>query len=84
MSLYKAIASLELLQEERKALRVLFTNNPSKVTQAEKIIPTCTNEEQVEYLRELLTSGMFPLTKFCVVIIGHDTQLVFANRLCLS
>ena len=61
MSLYKAIASLELLQEERKALRVLFTNNPSKETQAEKIIPTCTNEEKVEYLKELLTFGMFPL-----------------------
>ncbi|CAI2197998.1 8298_t:CDS:2, partial [Funneliformis geosporum] len=60
MSLYKAIASLELLQEERKALRVLFTNNPSKKTEAEEIIPTCTNKEQVDYLRELLTSDEHP------------------------
>ncbi len=59
MSVYKAIASLDLSQEERKFLRVLFTNNPSKKTQAEEILPTCNNKEQVDYLRELLTSGMF-------------------------
>ncbi|CAG8540577.1 3895_t:CDS:2 [Funneliformis caledonium] len=75
MSVYKAIASLELSQEERKALRVLFTNNPSKKTEAEEIIPTCTNKEQVDYLRELLTSGMYPFNiKFCVMNIKANLR----------
>ncbi|GES93033.1 hypothetical protein GLOIN_2v1775232 [Rhizophagus clarus] len=62
MSVYKAIASLELYKRKKKALRILFTDHPSKKTEAEEIILTCTDKEQVDYLRELLTSGKRPLS----------------------
>ncbi|CAG8627093.1 7186_t:CDS:2 [Diversispora eburnea] len=54
-SVYTKIADLDLTREEKKSLRILFTNKPLIRTEAEKIIPTCKdNEEILDYLKELL------------------------------
>ncbi|CAG8596662.1 13362_t:CDS:2 [Ambispora leptoticha] len=54
-SVYTKIADLDLTREEKKSLRILFTNKSLIRTEAEKIIPTCKdNEEILDYLKELL------------------------------
>ncbi|CAG8832206.1 13864_t:CDS:2, partial [Gigaspora margarita] len=46
---------LDLTKEDKKSLRVLFTSRPFVKAEAEKIIPTCENDEEVlDYLKELL------------------------------
>jgi hypothetical protein len=63
-TVYTKIADLDLTREEKKSLRVLFTNKPLIRTEAEKIIPTCNdNEEVLDYLKELLKPGMYTSQK---------------------
>ncbi|CAG8522091.1 6732_t:CDS:2, partial [Racocetra fulgida] len=53
-NVYEAIKILDS-KEERTALRTLFTNNPEKRAEAERILPTCEdNEEVVSYFKDLL------------------------------
>ncbi|CAG8447029.1 967_t:CDS:2, partial [Acaulospora colombiana] len=53
-NVYEAIKILDS-KEERTALRTLFTNNPEKRAEAERILPTCEdNGEIVAYFKELL------------------------------
>ncbi|CAG8712232.1 10138_t:CDS:2, partial [Funneliformis caledonium] len=54
-NVYQAIANLDS-NEERTALRTFFTQNPEKRTEAELILPTCSNEDVVAYLKDLLKS----------------------------
>src|SRR4051794_27148572 len=70
-NVYQVIANLDS-NEERTALRTFFTQNPEKRTEAELILPTCgSNEEVVAYLKDLLKSGMFSLSR---VIFANNTE----------
>ncbi|CAG8540053.1 983_t:CDS:2, partial [Ambispora leptoticha] len=52
------IAQSEIAEEERTTLRTLFTINPEKRAEAERILPTCEdNGEIVAYFKELLKPG---------------------------
>ena len=72
MSLYQAIARLNFSPEEKTSLRVFFTNYPFKKTQAEEIMTTCTDEELVDYLRDLLTPGMIYMYPFNKINIRNN------------
>ena len=56
---YELIANLNFTQGEKTSLRTFFTNNPYKRAEAEIIIPTCSDVEAIDYLKELLNIGMF-------------------------
>ncbi|CAG8812090.1 24202_t:CDS:2, partial [Dentiscutata erythropus] len=52
-NVYEAINKLDS-EEERTALRTFFTNNPGKRAEAERILPTCKDNEVVPYFKNLL------------------------------
>src|SRR5205823_12801657 len=77
-NIYEAIKILDS-KEERTALRTLFTNNPEKRTEAERILPTCEdNEEIVAYFKDLIKPGMFSHSR---VIFANNNTYLF---LCFS
>src|SRR3954452_20306104 len=70
-NVYEAIKLLDS-KEEKTALRTLFTNNPEKRTEAERILPTCEdNEEIVAYFKDLIKPGMFSHSR---VIFANNTE----------
>jgi len=67
--------------EERTALRTFFTQKPEKRTEAELILPTCSNEDVVAYLKDLLksdqpgASGIASLTSGIAGLQLQDKQI---------
>ncbi|CAI2180089.1 19920_t:CDS:2 [Funneliformis geosporum] len=70
-NIYEAIKTLDS-KGEITTLRTFFTNNPEKKVEAEHILPTCEdNEEVVAYFKDLLKPDMFSLSR---VIFANNTK----------